>query len=111
MCVAGSPLYSTCVLLLVLWTNSIQIMLNLFGSLASLDPKLSMNSWLSKLEASSWLDYVQSVLSAACYIAQCLDTQGTAEHYTVLFETDKVQLNFRLKVESSTSSLIKYYFV
>lgn len=51
---------------------------------ASMDPNLSMNSWLSKLEASSWLDYVQSVLSTACFIAQCLDTQGT----TVLVHGD-----------------------
>ena len=35
-----------------------------------------MNAWLSKLESSSWLDYVQSVLSTACFITQCLDTQG-----------------------------------
>lgn len=51
---------------------------------ASLDPKLSMNSWLSKLESSSWLDYVQNVLSTACYVAQCLDMQGT----TVLVHGD-----------------------
>ena len=43
---------------------------------ASLDPKLSMNSWLSKLESSGWLDHVQVVLSTACYAAQCLDVQG-----------------------------------
>lgn len=51
---------------------------------ASLDPELSMNAWLSKLESSSWLDYVQSVLSTACFVAQCLDTQGT----TVLVHGD-----------------------
>ena len=49
----------------------------LFVTIASLDPELSMNAWLSKLESSSWLDYVQSVLSTACFVAQCLDTQGS----------------------------------
>ena len=43
---------------------------------ASLDPTLSMNSWLSKLESSGWLDHVQIVLSTAYYAAQCLDVQG-----------------------------------
>ena len=50
--------------------------LSLISLAACLDPKLSMNSWLSKLESSSWLDYVQSVLSTACFVAQCLDRQG-----------------------------------
>ena len=50
-----------------------------FVTTASLDPELSMNAWLSKLESSSWLDYVQSVLSTACFVAQCLDTQGTVK--------------------------------
>ena len=43
---------------------------------ASLDPTLSMNSWLSKLESSGWLDHVQIILSTAYYAAQCLDVQG-----------------------------------
>ncbi|KAM7431350.1 Myotubularin-related protein 9 [Porites harrisoni] len=51
---------------------------------ASLDPKLSMTSWLSKLESSSWLDYVQSILSTACHVAKCLDKNGT----TVLVHGD-----------------------
>lgn len=51
---------------------------------ASLDPTLSMNSWLSKLESSGWLDHVQIVLSTAYYAAQCLDVQGT----TVLVHGD-----------------------
>lgn len=68
---------------------------------ASLDQKLSMNSWLSKLEASSWLDYVQSVLSTACYIAQCLDTQGT----TVLVHGD-AGTDATLQVTSLTQVLL-----
>lgn len=51
----------------------------MFVTTASLDPELSMNAWLSKLESSSWLDYVQSVLSTACFVAQCLDTQGSVK--------------------------------
>lgn len=51
---------------------------------ASLDPKLSMTSWLSKLESSSWLDYVQGILSTACHVAKCLDKNGT----TVLVHGD-----------------------
>ena len=43
---------------------------------ASFDPKLSMNSWLSKLESSCWLDHVQSVLTTASFVVQCLDKQG-----------------------------------
>ena len=61
-----------------IFQNSLKDLLftQFFVTTASLDPELSMNAWLSKLESSSWLDYVQSVLSTACFVAQCLDTQG-----------------------------------
>ncbi|XP_031549636.1 myotubularin-related protein 9-like [Actinia tenebrosa] len=42
----------------------------------ALDHHLSMNSWLSKLESSGWLDHVQAVLSSAHFVATCVDKQG-----------------------------------
>jgi len=52
-----------------------------FYHAASLDHQLSMNSWLSKLESSGWLDHVQTVLSSASFVAQCLDKEG--KHQTI----------------------------
>ena len=57
----------------------------IFVYTASLDPKLSMTSWLSKLESSSWLDYVQSILSTACHVAKCLDKNGNSTFYSMIF--------------------------
>ena len=56
----------------------------IFVYTASLDPKLSMTSWLSKLESSSWLDYVQSILSTACHVAKCLDKNGNSTFYSMI---------------------------
>ena len=56
----------------------------IFVYTASLDPKLSMTSWLSKLESSSWLDYVQSILSTACHVAKCLDKNGNSAFYSMI---------------------------
>ena len=56
----------------------------IFVYTASLDPKLSMTSWLSKLESSSWLDYVQSILSTACHVAKCLDKNGNGAFYSTI---------------------------
>lgn len=42
----------------------------------SLDHHLSMNSWLSKLESSGWLDQVQTVLKSAQSVASYLDKDG-----------------------------------
>ncbi|XP_065296214.1 myotubularin-related protein 9 isoform X2 [Dermacentor albipictus] len=41
--------------------------------LASTDTGVSMDKWLSRLEASGWLSHIKSVLSCACFVAQCLD--------------------------------------
>lgn len=40
---------------------------------ASTDTGVSMDKWLSRLEASGWLSHIKSVLSCACFVAQCLD--------------------------------------
>ncbi|XP_054856072.1 myotubularin-related protein 9-like isoform X3 [Eublepharis macularius] len=42
---------------------------------ACLDPSLSMDRWLAKLEASKWLSHVKEVLSTACLAAQCLERE------------------------------------
>ena len=60
------------------------ILFIIFVYTASLDPKLSMTSWLSKLESSSWLDYVQSILSTACHVAKCLDKNGNSAFYSTI---------------------------
>ncbi|XP_061668048.1 myotubularin-related protein 9 isoform X2 [Syngnathoides biaculeatus] len=38
----------------------------------------SMDRWLSKLEASSWLAHVKEVLTAACLAAQCIDREAAS---------------------------------
>lgn len=40
---------------------------------ASTDTGVSMDKWLSRLEASGWLSHIKSVLTCACFVAQCLD--------------------------------------
>ncbi|XP_053123985.1 myotubularin-related protein 9-like isoform X2 [Hemicordylus capensis] len=39
------------------------------------DPSLSMDRWLSKLEASKWLSHVKEALSTACLAAQCVERE------------------------------------
>lgn len=41
------------------------------------DLNCSSDKWLSRLESSNWLSYVQNSLNTACLIAQCLDQEGT----------------------------------
>ncbi|KAH9380982.1 hypothetical protein HPB48_008196 [Haemaphysalis longicornis] len=40
---------------------------------ASTDTGVSMDKWLSRLEASGWLGHIKNVLTCACFVAQCLD--------------------------------------
>ncbi|XP_038614229.1 LOW QUALITY PROTEIN: myotubularin-related protein 9-like [Tachyglossus aculeatus] len=40
------------------------------------DPSLSMDRWLSRLEASKWLAHVKEALGAACLAAQGMDREG-----------------------------------
>ena len=35
-----------------------------------------MDKWLSKLESSNWLSHVKDILTCACMIAQCIDSEG-----------------------------------
>ena len=37
------------------------------------DGSLSMDRWLSKLDSSNWLSHIESILDAACSVAQCLE--------------------------------------
>ncbi|KAJ7304414.1 hypothetical protein JRQ81_011971 [Phrynocephalus forsythii] len=39
------------------------------------DPSLTMDRWLSKLEASRWLSHVKEALSTACLAAQCMERE------------------------------------
>ncbi|KAJ3633793.1 hypothetical protein MTP99_010718 [Tenebrio molitor] len=42
------------------------------------DSSCSSDKWLSRLENSNWLTYVQNALNAACLVAQCLDQDGAS---------------------------------
>ena len=55
-----------------------------------------MNSWLSKLESSGWLDEVQAVLGAACFVAQVMDKQGIFMNSNVI-----KSVNFFMKLRMS----------
>lgn len=35
-----------------------------------------MDKWLSKLESSNWLTHVKDILTCACTVAQCIDSEG-----------------------------------
>lgn len=37
------------------------------------DPSCSSDKWISRLESSSWMTHISSVLTCACFIAQCID--------------------------------------
>ncbi|XP_043938437.1 myotubularin-related protein 9-like isoform X2 [Protopterus annectens] len=39
------------------------------------DQSHNMDRWLSKLENSKWLSHVQSILNAACMVAQCVERE------------------------------------
>ncbi|XP_003228769.2 myotubularin-related protein 9-like [Anolis carolinensis] len=39
------------------------------------DPSLTMDRWLSKLEASKWLTHVKESLGTACLAAQCMERE------------------------------------
>ncbi|XP_048730213.1 myotubularin-related protein 9-like isoform X2 [Ostrea edulis] len=43
---------------------------------ACTDDGCSMDKWLSKLESSNWLTHVKDVLTCACTVAQCIDSEG-----------------------------------
>ncbi|XP_039596707.1 myotubularin-related protein 9 isoform X1 [Polypterus senegalus] len=40
------------------------------------DQTHNMDRWLSKLENSKWLSHVQSTLSTACLVAECVEREG-----------------------------------
>lgn len=43
---------------------------------ACTDDGCSMDKWLSKLESSNWLTHVKDILTCACTVAQCIDSEG-----------------------------------
>lgn len=45
---------------------------------SSLDNTSSMDKWLSKLESSNWLSHVKDILTCACTVAQCIDSEGAS---------------------------------
>ncbi|EFA03795.1 myotubularin-related protein 9 isoform X1 [Tribolium castaneum] len=56
---------------------------SLIDSLAKLldacnDTNCSFDKWMSRLESSNWLSFVQNSLNAACLVAQCLDQDGAS---------------------------------
>ncbi|KAB0798251.1 hypothetical protein PPYR_09244 [Photinus pyralis] len=53
------------------------------------DVNCSSDKWMSRLENSNWLTFVQSSLNAACLVAQCLDQEGVSVlvHGTYGFDT------------------------
>lgn len=42
------------------------------------DVNCSSDKWMSRLESSNWLTYIQSSLNASCLVAQCLDQEGVS---------------------------------
>ncbi|XP_063903027.1 myotubularin-related protein 9 [Zophobas morio] len=42
------------------------------------DTNCSADKWMSRLESSNWLTYVQNALNASCLVAQCLDQDGAS---------------------------------
>ena len=47
-----------------------------FWFTACTDDGCSMDKWLSKLESSNWLSHVKEILTCACTVAQCIDSEG-----------------------------------
>lgn len=42
------------------------------------DTNCSSDKWMSRLENSNWLSYVQNCLNAACLVAQCIHQEGAS---------------------------------
>ncbi|KAF5269257.1 hypothetical protein FQR65_LT02558 [Abscondita terminalis] len=42
------------------------------------DSNCSADKWMSRLENSNWLSFVQGALNAACLVAQCIDQEGVS---------------------------------
>ncbi|KAK4879296.1 hypothetical protein RN001_007442 [Aquatica leii] len=42
------------------------------------DGTCSTDKWMSRLESSNWLTFIQGVLNAACLVAQCIDQEGVS---------------------------------
>ncbi|XP_068089329.1 myotubularin-related protein 9 [Hyperolius riggenbachi] len=42
------------------------------------DQSHNMDRWLSKLEASNWLNHIKEILTTACLAAQCIDREGAS---------------------------------
>lgn len=42
------------------------------------DNGASMDKWLSKLESSNWLTNIKDILTCACTVAQCMDSEGAS---------------------------------
>uniref|UniRef100_U5EXU6 Putative phosphatidylinositol 3-phosphate 3-phosphatase myotubularin mtm1 n=1 Tax=Corethrella appendiculata TaxID=1370023 RepID=U5EXU6_9DIPT len=59
--------------------SSISNLLDSFVKLidACNDTSCSSDKWLSRLENSNWLAFVQNALNASCIVAQCLDQEGS----------------------------------
>lgn len=44
---------------------------------ACCDYGISMDKWLSKLDASGWMSYIKDAITCACVAAQCIDKEGS----------------------------------
>lgn len=42
------------------------------------DTSLSMDRWLSRLNACAWMSHIKDTLDCACLVAQCLDQEGAS---------------------------------
>ncbi|CAG0884754.1 unnamed protein product [Cyprideis torosa] len=42
------------------------------------DVNCSSDKWLSRLESSGWMSYIEDVLMTACLVAQCLEVEGAS---------------------------------
>lgn len=55
-----------------------------------------MDKWLSKLESSNWLTHVKDILTCACTVAQCIDSEGKSGKFLSKLGSNLLTIFFML---------------
>lgn len=55
-----------------------------------------MDKWLSKLESSNWLTHVKDILTCACTVAQCIDSEGKSAKFLSKLGSNLLAIFFML---------------
>lgn len=55
-----------------------------------------MDKWLSKLESSNWLTHVKDILTCACTVAQCIDSEGKSAKFLSKLGSNLLTIFFML---------------